>query len=123
MKLNKGKKYVMPEKLNILECPTIKEKLICPKCQHKIDSATVTLSCTNTSCGAVYPVIDNVPILINESENVFSIEEIQKNNVTHKNNGYVKRSLKKILGLMPTLSNNLSSKKKIQITYGIVKGT
>ena len=45
---------------------TIINSLICPKCKSEIHNINGWYQCESSSCGNIYPIIDDVPILINE---------------------------------------------------------
>lgn len=54
----------------------INQKLLrCPICISPLDSKAVKLHCTNPGCGAVYPVIKGVPVLIDEAISIYSIAD------------------------------------------------
>jgi len=57
--------------------------LICPCCkQATLQAVDERLSCSNTRCSAEFPLIDNKPILINESNSLFSISDYEQGHVT-----------------------------------------
>ncbi len=66
----------------------VAEKLCCPKCRTRLERAdTDCFRCRNTSCGACFPIVDGIPILIDEANSVFRIEDF-----TQRQNTYFKRS-------------------------------
>ncbi len=50
-------------------------KLACPVCRGVLVHASDGLVCTNAVCGCRFPTVDGVPILINESNSVFSTDD------------------------------------------------
>lgn len=50
---------ISPELLNILRCPQ------CRSTVEAIDGET-KLKCTNAECSLVYPIIDDIPVMIVE---------------------------------------------------------
>lgn len=54
------------------------ESLRCPICRARIkfESGTNQFQCISKECGASFPVIKGLPILINEASSIFSINEI-----------------------------------------------
>ena len=89
------------------------DKLICPVCNSKVSYFKSFVKCNNSTCGKEFPVINNIPIMINERESIFSIENFgQKYNnksFKYKNKDSIFKKL--ILKMTPSISNNLSSKK------------
>ena len=58
----------------------LRRRLRCPVCHAPLtDRGDERLACTNAECGTVFPVVSGVPVLINEANSVFSIEDF----VTH----------------------------------------
>ncbi len=53
--------------------------LCCPICQSGFDEHSAELVCANSTCKAAFPIVDGVPILINEAQSVFSIEDVVRN--------------------------------------------
>lgn len=48
--------------------PILLEILRCPKCKSEvqIDEAETSLTCLNDECGLVYPIRDEIPVMIIE---------------------------------------------------------
>ena len=69
--------------------------LQCPRCARQLDA---DLGCGG--CGASYPVVNGVPVLIDETESVFSHEDVR--NMA----GRPERS-RRIARLVPSISSNL----------------
>ncbi|MFW9929611.1 MAG: methyltransferase domain-containing protein [Candidatus Thorarchaeota archaeon] len=81
--------------------------LRCPKCISQLGSNLDTLFCTNVNCKAVFPVINNVPVLINEENSVFSINDfIEQRDTTIKTRGIIKKTL---ASLIPSINKNLKA--------------
>ncbi|AWV99851.1 methyltransferase domain-containing protein [Arcticibacterium luteifluviistationis] len=91
----------------------ISDKFICPVCNAKLFLADTHVSCVNDLCKTLFPVINGIPILINERDSIFNIKDFtidRKDSGTPRVNGF----LKFLKGNFPTLSNNLSSKKNFE---------
>lgn len=57
--------------------------LVCPSCSRSpLAVAGDELTCTSTDCRAVFPVIDGLPILINERNSIFDIADFTTRSVT-----------------------------------------
>ncbi len=82
--------------------------LRCPICKSKVAMVGEDyIKCSNYECTASFPVINDVPVLINEPESIFRIQDF-----TLKKDTYVLGELRAHwLGkFLPTLSQNLKSK-------------
>ena len=55
-----------------------KKNIICPICHSIVENINSNLFCQNKNCGAIFPIIDGIPIVINESNSLFSIDGIKK---------------------------------------------
>jgi uncharacterized protein YbaR (Trm112 family) len=46
--------------------PSLLEILACPACHSslRVDDAASELACTNTACALIYPVRDDIPVLL-----------------------------------------------------------
>ena len=58
----------------------ILENLVCPKCKSKIHTDNSIYRCTNSECSSKYPLIDGIPILINEDNSIFNINDFNVRN-------------------------------------------
>jgi len=54
-------------------------EMVCPLCHSGLTGSGDTLFCDNPACRTEFPVVDGVPVLINESRSLFSISDF----VTH----------------------------------------
>ncbi|MBV9242997.1 MAG: Trm112 family protein [Acidobacteria bacterium] len=54
---------ISPELLEILRCPQCKSKV-------KIDDAETRLKCENPDCSLVYPIRDEIPVMLIEEATV-----------------------------------------------------
>jgi SAM-dependent methyltransferase/uncharacterized protein YbaR (Trm112 family) len=51
------------------------DRLRCPLCHASLERVKDSLTCVESGCGAVFPVVRGVPILINERNSVFRLED------------------------------------------------
>ncbi|MBU3928678.1 MAG: methyltransferase domain-containing protein [Bacteroidetes bacterium] len=91
--------------------PSILRMLHCPICNANLKLLDNNLVCLNYNCGVFFPIINGIPILINEQSSVFSIDDFvaQRNtffNLDRENT--IKKVLKK---LMPDINRNIKAKK------------
>ncbi|MFA7288387.1 MAG: methyltransferase domain-containing protein [Melioribacteraceae bacterium] len=101
---------------NINQLNVMKDLFVCPVCKKKAIVRNSSIKCTNILCGIVYPIIDNIPILINEEDSVFSIQNYvgETNKIATLKIHFIKK-LKWLRKIVPSLSNNLSAKKNFEL--------
>lgn len=85
------------------------KELRCPGCLDKLVEVDNFLSCQNARCHKQYPIVNGIPILINEEMSVFNIQDFLDNKETTFNlsEGTLENILKKIV---PSISNNIRAK-------------
>lgn len=83
--------------------------LRCPVCGAPLNGADEALVCSSQACGTRFPVVDGVPILINEHTSVFRIQDFVERQDTYFNTrtGAI-RDLRRFL---PGISANIDSEK------------
>ena len=95
--------------------------LRCPSCQGDLRDVPAGLSCTNEACAAVYPKLDSIPVLIDDSTSVFSKGDF----VTRKPTFFAPRSSarEKISKLLPELGKNVASRRNYQAFLDAILAT
>ncbi|HSW54158.1 MAG TPA: class I SAM-dependent methyltransferase [Ignavibacteriaceae bacterium] len=84
-------------------------ELRCPRCLDHLVKAENSLSCKNSNCLKIYPIVNDIPILINEEHSVFLIKDFLDNKETTFN--LSKNTLEKIAKkIVPSISNNIKAK-------------
>ena len=53
----------------------VQELLRCPICRKRLDRIGEQFFCINSECGAHFPIIDGIPVLLNEDSSLFSIDD------------------------------------------------
>ncbi len=91
----------------------ITEQFICPICKHNTVLEPSQVICLNDECKSCFPVTNGIPVLINESESIFNIDDFltYPNQEKRENPGSISIFFREIF---PTLSNNLSSKENFR---------
>lgn len=93
------------------------ENLCCPACKSSLIQKIDGFSCKNSSCNMEYPLINGIPIMINDQNSIFQITDFKKQTPTtfrSVNNNW-KSSLKRFIDkALPSISNNLSSIKNFK---------
>ncbi len=91
---------------------TTRALLRCPRCRATLDVAADHLDCSDGACAASFPVIDGIPVLINEDNSVFALDEFvqqQETTVAHDRPSVVKM----LSRLVPSLNNNVRAEENI----------
>lgn len=52
-----------------------RRRLRCPACGHRLFSTREELSCNNADCAKRFPIVDHIPVLIDESKSLFDIAD------------------------------------------------
>ncbi|NCC61139.1 MAG: methyltransferase domain-containing protein [Verrucomicrobiae bacterium] len=62
----------------------LEEGVVCPRCHSLLDMTSTTVwHCTGSDCRQSYPLVDGIPILINEENSVFRIEDLRAHKETY----------------------------------------
>ena len=90
---------------------TIINCLICPKCKSAVHNTNSWYQCESSSCGNKYPIIDDVPILINEDNSIFSINDFvvgRPTTIVSRRSGSLANLLSR---LIPKIGKNIKAEK------------
>ncbi len=84
----------------------LESRLVCPRCKCRLEIHRTECDCTHPGCGASYPVRQQVPVLINESNSLFSIAGVLAG--SERAFPQPRHPVREALSaLAPTLSSNL----------------
>jgi uncharacterized protein YbaR (Trm112 family) len=91
--------------------PTLLEIVACPDCKGDLQfSSAGEFHCEN--CSTRFPVIETVPILINEANSLFKIDDfIERRDTTYKSAKSWKKTLKKFI---PSISLNIKTAENLR---------
>ncbi|HUQ94538.1 MAG TPA: methyltransferase domain-containing protein [Bryobacteraceae bacterium] len=83
------------------------DRLRCPACGGDITVTENEIHCKSTVCSRGYPIVDGIPVLIDESKCLFTVEEI----VSQHKSFFGSRSKAKefVWTALPTLSKNIKA--------------
>jgi SAM-dependent methyltransferase/uncharacterized protein YbaR (Trm112 family) len=89
----------------------VRAVVCCPICRGELSDGATEWHCAAASCGARFPVVDGVPILINEANSLFTIADF----IAHKPMYFrpVGGLRRRISARLPTESHNLAAKRVI----------
>lgn len=100
----------MDAKLKLTE--STQRMLRCPICNFKLTLDNHQFRCLNFQCKTCFPIVNGIPILINELSSVFSISDFLNYEDTNlKPKSKIERLM---ISLLPGISLNLNSKKNYE---------
>lgn len=96
------------------------QKLCCPVCKSKLETANGHFLCVSSQCHTTFPVVDGIPVLINEANSLFSISDFEhQSNTYYTERSKLERLAKRVL---PTMSRNIKARANIsQFTKLLLK--
>ncbi|MBI4063338.1 MAG: methyltransferase domain-containing protein [Elusimicrobia bacterium] len=89
--------------------PGATQALRCPACRCGLEFQDDEISCTGPSCGKVYPVVDGIPVLIDDVGSVFSLNDFTARRGTFYQSSET-GARQSISRLLPSLGDNLKAK-------------
>lgn len=94
---------------NLKISEAIRVLLICPQCKAKLYLTNGQIICENTECQVHYPVINNIPILINEKNSIFTLEDFtsQRDTTFNRKRNKLREKLRQFI---PNIGNNFRAK-------------
>lgn len=121
----------LAEKREIPE--SIGQSLRCPACRSPLLQLKDRFECRGTSCGRLYPVVNRIPIFINEASSVFSISDIVKQPSPHsgsgatyptslRHRGYLRAMWKACRRFFPNVGKNYRAEQNYAQLASLVKG-
>src|SRR5262245_47722046 len=89
----------------------VQKLLRCPVCHATLQVAGQALDCIGPSCGACFPLVDGIPVLIDERSSVFSLDDfVSRRGTFFANVSGRESTLKKALRrCIPTIDNNVKA--------------
>ncbi len=89
---------------------SVQELLCCPICHSRLKLSEDQFDCTNSECATHFPIVDGIPVLINEQTSVFSIADFASNHKTFFGSTSGNKFRKTIRSLVPKISKNIKGK-------------
>ncbi|HOX57014.1 MAG TPA: methyltransferase domain-containing protein [Candidatus Paceibacterota bacterium] len=98
---------------------TVEDLLRCVACRARLFRGEGELVCANPACGARYPIVDNLPVLINDDESLFAREDFvgRRNTTIELSRPGFKRWVD---NLLPVLGRNLKARHNYQRLAGLL---
>jgi SAM-dependent methyltransferase len=93
--------------------PTVRERLRCPVCRGTLEPAADALICTRAGCGSRFPMVDGIPVLLNEKESAFTIDDFVKGRDTtwQLQRSRMEQLADRLLAAMPAISESSESER------------
>ncbi len=89
---------------------SVRESLRCPVCHAELKQGAGQFTCSNSECAADFPIVDGIPVLINERSSVFSIADFTARRETFFSSAGESRLKKTIRRVLPTIDRNIKAK-------------
>jgi len=88
---------------------TIQQMLCCPICKAELEAHDNHYRCKNSQCNFLFPIIEGIPILINEEHSIFSMDEfVSKRETTfYSPQNKFERAIRRF---MPDISRNIKGR-------------
>ena len=87
------------------------QTLRCPICTSQLEVSDITYQCTNPDDNSIFPIVNGIPILINEQNSVFSLTDFTQQCNTYFDLNPKSRLKKAVRRLLPDISGNIKGKK------------
>lgn len=84
------------------------DDLICPRCHGAVKDYGSRFVCTSGECQAIYPIIKNIPIMINEDNSIFRMSDytdLRDTSMEFRKSAFFRIGKK----LVPSISHNLKA--------------
>jgi SAM-dependent methyltransferase len=101
---------------------SVRQRLRCPVCRATLEGAGDELICTGASCRNRFPIVHGVPVLVNENQSVFSINDFveRRNTTSNLHPSRVERLADRLLGAMPAISLSIGSDRNFAQFHGLL---
>lgn len=92
----------------------VQEILCCPICNNRLEWRREDCQCINPNCKATFPIINNIPILIDEESSIFSINDFLNHRNTLFDLSPKNKLLENLKRLIPNITVNIKSTENYQ---------
>ncbi|MDM9385237.1 methyltransferase domain-containing protein [Chlorogloeopsis sp. ULAP01] len=94
--------------------PIVQSMLRCPICNSELVVRSEDSQCINSQCQALFPHKNRIPILINESASIFSIDDFVNERKLYFDLSPKNQFLETLKNLVPSISLNLKAKRNYE---------
>lgn len=108
--------------------PETQQLIRCPICKAALNWSDNQIQCQDENCQEQFPIINNIPILINNQNSVFAIEDFKEQQSTTFDLSYnqgnrLKRTLRRIKEYHPKIGNSFHIDKHMETFKETLKKT
>jgi SAM-dependent methyltransferase/uncharacterized protein YbaR (Trm112 family) len=108
----------------------IRSSLRCPRCSAALQRVNQHLHCRGSSCSAIFPIIDGIPVLLNDQNSLFSTDTIVRQHRVAKllqrqpqtQPGLVNRLINSLTNHSPDISKNIHAEENYRKFSELVSG-
>lgn len=93
---------------------TVENLVCCPICKAKLDLFSDYYECKNSECKTHFPIINKIPILINEATSVFAINDFVEERGTYFDLAEPSKIKRLLRRLIPDISKNIKAKENYE---------
>lgn len=91
--------------------PTVRELLHCPHCASELILHNErTYECSNGDCNRSFPIVDGIPVLIDEDASIFSIADFLQKHDTYFSRSPLSLLIDSCKRRLPTISKNIKGR-------------
>ena len=101
--------------------PTFQKLLRCPICHAQVQPVDHEFVCENSECASHFPIVDGVPVLLNEQSSVFSLEEFVSYRETFFRDTSERRLKNSLLQFIPGRDKNQKSTRNFSRFVDLLK--
>jgi SAM-dependent methyltransferase len=104
---------------------SVRSRLRCPVCRSPLDLAGEDVRCSGAQCGARFPIVDGIPILINEKTSIFSLDDFTERRDTTfiERRSAVQAWLHRLLDRLPDTSASVNTERHYTRFRDLLLGT
>ena len=87
--------------------------LRCPVCHGELSKAPDQYTCVETSCARSFPLVDGVPILINETSSIFRVKDYLSRGSAStwaSSDSRSRRAIRRVVAKLPAISQNIKAR-------------
>jgi len=96
----------------------ISELLCCPVCKSELKLEKDGFCCISDRCHSIFPMVDGIPVLINESNSIFSLSDFERHRDTYFKT--YSKSEKFLRRFLPAIDQNLKAEANLSKFAGLI---
>jgi ubiquinone/menaquinone biosynthesis C-methylase UbiE len=101
--------------------PQVFKDLRCPACKGELKTGENSLACLEIACQKRFPIVGGVPVLINESNSIFLLDDFVSNRTTTLDLTKPKKFKRFFTSMIPSITKNVKAKSNYQKLDSLVR--